>query len=874
MNEHEDVTTHPELSRQEISLLLDLGKRLVSELDLDLVLSQVAETACHVVHAETLAVPIIDPTGQTYTYLAAYGERAQLIRAQSFPLHEGSCGWVMQHRRPLLFGEGGSYELAAGTQWQPGMASSLLVPLICRGNIIGGLSAMGKVGGGAFGQRDLTVLTLFANQASIAIENARLFKQLSHEKILAEITLASIGDAVITTDACGQVTFLNGAAAALTGWPDAEAIGQPVAQVFHIVNEFSRERVLSPVDEVIAQGTQVSLANHTVLIARDGTEYNIEDSAAPIFTHDGVLQGCVLVFHDVTEKHLAKKELEWRAVHDMLTGLPNRILLADRFQRALSSANRQQDLLGVCMVDLDQFKPVNDTHGHTVGDQLLIQVTERLNQAVRSMDTIARLGGDEFVILLCDVAGTEEMEQILERILTAISAPYFIDSKMIRITASIGVAVYPLDEADPDTLLRHADQAMYQAKQAGRNRVHWFDVAHDKQAQASHQTLARIRKALQDRELVLFYQPKINMRTGEVLGMEALLRWQHPERGLVPPLDFLPLAEQSDLIVDIGEWVINEALAQCVEWSSAGHHWPISVNIAARHFQMADFVERLQVVLDRHAGLQPNSLDLEIVESVALGDLGVVREKMRACQALGVTFSLDDFGTGYSSLSYLKRLPAETLKIDRSFVHDILDDCDDLAVIEAVIGLAAAFNRKLVAEGVETLEQGVLLMRLGCECAQGFGIARPMPAEHILQWTRNYQPDPQWNLWADAHWDLSDLPLLMAQYDHLLWVRRVIMSIDNVPLNLSMGELTDYRQCRFGHWYYGQGKHRYIRLSEFTAIEPIHLQVHQVGREIVRLHQSGDNAAARALCTKLLELKDRILTMLSALQFAVLRNSA
>lgn len=867
-----DEFDHPELSRKEIALLLDLGKRLGSELDLDIVLTQVAEAACQVVQAETLVVPIIDPAQNTYTYRAAYGINTTLILGQTYPLQEGACGWVMHNQRPLLFGQDERYELAADKQWRPGMASSLLVPLICRGAIIGGLSALGKRGGSAFNRRDLTVLTLFANQASIAIDNAQLFKQLNHEKVLAEVTLASIGDAVITTDAEGRVNFLNTVATTLTGWPADEATGRPVTEVFHIVNEFTRERVLNPVDEVVTKGKKVNLANHTLLIARDGIEYNIEDSAAPIVTQDGTLQGCVLVFHDITEKHLAKKQLEWQAVHDVLTGLPNRVLLADRFQRALASAQRQKNLLGVCMLDLDNFKPVNDKYGHIIGDQLLVQVTARLGQAVRSMDTIARLGGDEFVLLLCDITSTEEMEQVLSRILAYISTPYFIDRKLIDISASAGIAVYPLDDADSDTLLRHADQAMYLAKQAGRNRIHWFDVAHDKQAQESHQTLARVREAFERHELVLHYQPKVNMRTSEVIGMEALLRWQHPQQGLIPPLDFLPSIEQSDLIVDIGEWVMEEALKQISRWSSAGDAWPISVNIAAWHFQTADFFERLKTILERHPDVQPHYLDLEIVESAALGDLDLVRKKIRACQALGVTFSLDDFGTGYSSLSYLKRLPAETLKIDQSFVRDILDDNDDLAVVEAVIGLAAAFNRKLVAEGVETPEHGVLLMRLGCDCAQGYGIARPMPEAQILEWAQGFKPDRKWDLWSDTNWELSDLPLLMAQHDHILWIKRVIMSLEDMPLNLSAEELSDHHQCRFGHWYYSHGLERYGELVEFSAIEPVHVQVHQLGCKIIQMHATGETSAARRLCSNLLELKDRILTMLLELQHAALRK--
>ncbi len=870
MNALGDTINFIDLSHEELGYLLGLGERLTAELDLDSVLMLTTETACNVIQAETLVLPMIDADRQTFTYLAASGERAALMLNQTFPIQEGACGWVMQHQRPLLFGQGGSYDLQADARWKPGMASSLLVPLICRGNIIGGLSAMGKRGGGAFNQRDLTVLSLFANQASIAIDNARLFKELDQEKTLAQVTLASIGDAVITADATGRVNFLNPVAVALTGWPAEEAIGRPAAEIFHIINESSRERVDSPVQDVIKNGKRVNLANHTVLIARDGTEYNIEDSAAPIISHTGVLQGCVLVFHDITEKHHAKQRMEWLAVHDALTSLPNRILLADRFQRALANAKRQNNLIGVCMLDLDQFKPVNDTHGHDVGDRILMQVAARLNQAARSVDTIARLGGDEFVLLLCDIATTQELESALQRIFEAVSTEYLIAGLAIELSASIGVAVYPLDDADADTLLRHADQAMYLAKQAGRSTIHWFDVAHDRQAQASHQILTRVRAALQDKELTLYYQPKLNMRSGAVVGMEALLRWMHPQRGLIPPLDFLPQIEQADLIVDIGEWVIDEALKQAAQWSAAGKDWPISVNIAARHFQLPDFHARLKAALDRHPNVPPRHLDIEIVESAALKDVDHVSALIHACQSLGVSFSLDDFGTGYSSLSYLKRLHADTLKIDQSFVRDILDDKEDLAVVEAVIGLATVFNRKLVAEGVETPEHGALLMRLGCDIAQGYGIARPMPAAQVVDWAAAFQPHTLWHLWTDTEWALSDLPLLVAQYDHLQWITRVIMSVEDTPLRLSPDELKNHHMCRFGQWYYSYGQARYGHLVEFSALEPIHMQVHQVGHEIVRLRATGGIDASRMLCKTLLGLKDRMLAMLSALQIAIL----
>jgi EAL domain-containing protein (putative c-di-GMP-specific phosphodiesterase class I) len=362
----------------------------------------------------------------------------------------------------------------------------------------------------------------------------------------------------------------------------------------------------------------------------------------------------------------------------------------------------------------------------------------------------------------------------------------------------------------------------------------------------------------------------MTMRRGTVEGFEALLRWQHPRDGLVPPLSFLPLIEDSDLIIDIGEWVIEQALGQLARWAKADQVWPVSVNIAARHFNQANFVARLQTLMARYPCVSPQWLNIELLESVALEDIQKVSQTMAACNALGVSLSLDDFGTGYSSLSYLKRLPAKVLKIDRSFVRDILDDKDDLALTEAIIALSVVFSRDVVAEGVENAEQGVLLMRLGCDVAQGFGIARPMPAEEVIPWVQQFQPDPKWAAWAHLTWDLSDFPLLMAQHDHLHWVRRLIMAIDGANLTLSTAEVSDHHQCRFGHWYEGPGAQQYGHLPEFVAIGPVHEQVHQLGGEIIRWRDAGDLTQARVLCGRLLALKDQILLLLGRLQGVVL----
>jgi diguanylate cyclase (GGDEF)-like protein len=396
------------------------------------------------------------------------------------------------------------------------------------------------------------------------------------------------------------------------------------------------------------------------------------------------------------------------------------------------------------MLDLDGFKAVNDGYGHAVGDLLLVEVAQRLKGILRGGDAVARLSGDEFVLILRHVDNPQQLHVALQRVLRALAAPYVIREQRLTLSASIGVTLFPLDDEDADTLVRHADQAMYVAKQRGRNRYHVFDVSQELELKATHQTVARVRWALRNRELSLHYQPKVNLRTGQVLGFEALLRWQRPSGELVLPGEFLPLVEQTDLIVEIGEWVIAQALQRLLAWQRLGKPWSLSVNIAARHLQRGDFVERLKQLLAAYPHVDPARLDLEIVESVAIDNLQQVSRCLDACLALGVRFSLDDFGTGYSSLSYLKRLPTQTIKIDKSFVRDILHDQDDLALTGAVIGLARAFGREVVAEGLESVEHGRVLMALGCELAQGYCIAPPMPAAQVVPWVAGYRQPREW----------------------------------------------------------------------------------------------------------------------------------
>jgi diguanylate cyclase (GGDEF)-like protein/PAS domain S-box-containing protein len=578
-------------------------------------------------------------------------------------------------------------------------------------------------------------------QAALAFENERV-----------ETTLASIGDAVISTDVDGQVLMLNKVAQQLTGWSREEACKHGLLDIFSLSEVGNRARLVEFVDH-ICDSDEIFQANNQLLMANDGRQIEIDYTAAPIRQQDGTVTGCVLVFRDVSEKRRLIQQLSWQAGHDILTGLENRAALAVRFDAAIHHAREQQIWLAVCLLDLDHFQAINEKYGHEFADKLLQLVARRLEASVGSGNSVARLGGDEFVLLLQDQHSVASVERELAILQSGMAEPYEIDGRALSLSASIGVAIYPRDDINPDTLLRCADQAMYQAKLNGRNQFHLFDAEQDQQLRTHHNQRTRVRQALLNGEMRLYFQPKVNMRLGQVVGMEALIRWQHPEEGIVGPLNFLPLVEHTDLIIDIGEWVLHQAMAQLRAWGSESQRWIVSVNIAARHFQCKDFFERLENILNAYPDVAPERLEIEILESAALQDVQHVREVMLACQQLGVSFALDDFGTGYSSLSYLKRLPANTLKIDQSFVRDMLDDKDDLAVISAVIGLARAFNREVIAEGVESAEHGVALMRLGCYLAQGFGVARPMPAAQIADWARDYVAPLLWDQARNLQWE-------------------------------------------------------------------------------------------------------------------------
>ena len=477
---------------------------------------------------------------------------------------------------------------------------------------------------------------------------------------------------------------------------------------------------------------------------KSGELYAAQMTISSVRDEEGEITQYVGIFTDVTPIKEKQEQIDRLAHYDSLTHLPNRILFADRIEQALARTKRDRDFLAVVYMDVDNFKGINDRYGHDTGDRLLILLSERLRDCIREGDTVSRPGGDEFVLLLNDLSSREDCEQALERILRKIQLPLILEDREFHFTASLGVSLYPVDDCDADTLMRHADQAMFKAKQSGRNRYHFFDADQDRIIQARSEAVFRIEEALNKEEFLLYYQPRVDMKRGKILGAEALIRWNHPEKGLLPPGEFLPLIQESDLAIRIGEWVLIRAMEQLSLWWKEGYRYSVSVNIDAHHLQSRSFVLFVKHILLSYPEVPPEALELEVLETGALEDMNRVSRVIHDCHKLGVRFALDDFGTGYSSLTYFRRLPVDVLKIDRSFVIDMLYDENDLAIVEGVIGLTRAFSRQVIAEGVESIEHGQLLLKLGCHLGQGYGIAHPMPVEKFNIWADTYQFDPSW----------------------------------------------------------------------------------------------------------------------------------
>ena len=573
-------------------------------------------------------------------------------------------------------------------------------------------------------------------------ERKSLEEALFVEKERAQVTLNCIGDAVICTDISGNITFLNVVAEKMTAWSWQESAGRPVAEVFRILDATSRETTPNPMERVVGQDRAMQQPSNCILIRRDGFEIPIEDSVAPIHDREGQATGAVIVFRDVSAARAMALQVTHSAEHDFLTGLPNRMLLNDRVRHAIALAPRHMKKVAVLFLDLDGFKRINDSLGHPIGDKLLQSVAKRLVDCVRCADTVSRQGGDEFVVLLSEVEQSEDAAISARRMLEAVAAPHSIDQHDLHVTTSIGVSVYPDDGLNAETLIKNADTAMYQAKENGRQSYQFFEPAMNVRAVERQFIEEGLRHALERQEFALHYQPKINLRTGEITGAEALIRWTHPTRGSVSPAQFIPIAEDCGLILPIGNWVLREACKQARVWVDAGlPPVTMSVNISAMEFRNENFLESVFAIL-KETGLNPRSLELDLTEGVLMKGAGSTASILQILRNKGVQVAIDDFGTGYSSLNNLGKFPIDALKIDRSFVREIATAPDETSIVTAVISMGRSLKLRVVAEGVERQEDLAFLRALHCDEAQGYYFSRPVLPQQFAKLLRTGLPGP------------------------------------------------------------------------------------------------------------------------------------
>lgn len=542
-------------------------------------------------------------------------------------------------------------------------------------------------------------------------------------------------DGIFITDQQANIIEVNPAFTDITGYSREEALHKHPSQLgfAHQLESFFSDLFDSSHFHKGKRG-------EVWCIQKSGQAYAAWLDMFPVRNEDSELLHYVGLFSDNTVAKEQKNTLERLAYHDALTQLPNRVLFSENLQKSLAEIEKTKEAIAICYVDLDNFKPINDQYGHEIGDQLLVLLADRLRENARNHDTVARLGGDEFAILLRGLSTVKAYSSALDRILYAIEQPFYINDNIFYISASIGFTVYPNDDNPPDTLLRHADHAMYHAKTHGGKQHHLFDLKLAQLSQSEQQLKQDVVEGLKNNQFLTHYQPQIDLKTGDVIGMEALIRWQHPTHGFLNPDEFLPIIENTHLITAIGEWVILNSLKQIEQWQKKGLNFHVGVNIAAYHITDNNFITFLKKAFEKHPSIAGNKLNFEITESAAISDFDKVTKTIKACKKLGVTFSLDDFGVGYSSLIYLRKLPVDIIKIDKSFTSGMLSDPEDLAVVTSVVTLSREFKRKVVAEGAETNEQLSMLHSLNCNFAQGYGIAKPMPANQVASWVKANHP--------------------------------------------------------------------------------------------------------------------------------------
>ena len=624
-------------------------------------------------------------------------------------------------------------EIAPLNEWLLMLLTFISMVVVTGLVLVAALGERGRVADELRGKRDELELrvqerTKELNQTNLALredieERKRAEKLLRDSEERIRMIVDNVTDyAIFMLDPQGRVATWNAGAERIKGYRAEEIVGQHFSQ-FYALEDIQRGK---PQRELAAAEATGRIEDEGWRLRKDGSKFWANVVITALRDEAGTLRGFGKVTRDLSERRGSQEQLAYLAEFDPLTGLPNRHMLHDRLTKALSQARVSVGLFGCLVVDLDRFKIVNETYGHRAGDKLLNQLSARFRNHVRNADTIGRWGGDEFVVVLAGLAKADDAALVAQKILDALSDPFMVEGRETYVSAGIGISIYPKDGNDVDTLLKNADTAMYQAKEQGRNTFQFYVADMDQRPSQRLQMESSLRGALEREEFLLHYQPKADLATGAISGLEALLRWQHPERGLIPPIEFIPILEDTGAIIPVGEWVLRSVCGQIKSWQAAGIMLrPVSVNVSARQFQRRDFDAVLARIIEQ-AGIDPGFLQLELTESLLMKDAAEAARTLASLKALGVRLSVDDFGTGYSSLAYLKRFPLDELKIDRAFIRDIVTEPNDAAIALSVISLAHSLKLKVVAEGVETEEQLGFLRAHRCDEMQGYYFARPM----------------------------------------------------------------------------------------------------------------------------------------------------
>ncbi len=612
---------------------------------------------------------------------------------------------------------------------------------------------------------------------------------------------------------------------------------------FGLLHPEDRERTTQIVQEYLdSKGTQSYEASFR-LRAKDGSWRWILGRGKALFDVDGTPLRFVGFNTDISNQMEYQEKLEHTAKHDSLTHLPNRFLLSELLNHAMHSVKRNHQYLALLFIDLDGFKEINDTYGHEAGDEVLSVVSQRMKDLIRGSDIVSRIGGDEFVIVVNELKSNAEVVPMLQRLLSDLSCAIVYNHISMYVSASIGVSFYPqMDDIGNEVLLRQADQAMYHAKLLGKNQYQFFNLEASKELKEQQQNVLNLRNAIASDEFVLYYQPKVNMATNKVIGFEALLRWNHPQKGILYPDDFLPFVEhESEFMVVLGYWVLENAFAQLESWHVEGLNLTMNINVSSHDVKHEGFSSYLKELFIKYPRIEPNTIEIELLETSAFDNFELTSNILRECQELGVSIAIDDFGTGYASLHYLKKLPMNSIKIDKSFVIELLASSSNLSIVEASIGLAHAFSCHVVAEGVESEEHGRVLLQLGCSVAQGYAIAKAMPSVDVGMWIENWHGYPSWKETKQINADIR--ALLYASIEHRNWIQGVEDFLQGKLFKLpQLGS----SGCHLGHWIHDAPEQQ-KKQSQYKELKKLHTELHSYAKELLHSKEMDKEAGMKEL---------------------------